>query len=312
MIYLLYSLEKFLLTSEVEKIIKENNIEDINISKFDLNTNLIEDVIEDAQTFSMFDDKKLILVSNSNIFTAKKLVLEQNTDKLEEYLENINPSSIIIFTINDSKLDERKKIVKLAKKVGNIKELSSTNLVDNIVTTLFGNYIITPRQVKLLVDRVGSDLELLDNEITKIKIYKDKDLVITDDDIINLTHENVEANLFLLIDKIVSKDKEKAIIIYHELLKNNEEPIAIIISLANKIRSLYQTKELFNKGYKDIDIASILGVKPGYLYYMKDSLKKYDSHSLLRLLKKLSDLDLGIKNGSVNKELGLELFILEN
>lgn len=312
MIYLLYSLEKFLLTSEVEKIIKENNIEDINISKFDLNTNLIEDVIEDAQTFSMFDDKKLILVSNSNIFTAKKLVLEQNTDKLEEYLENINPSSIIIFTINDSKLDERKKIVKLAKKVGNIKELSSTNLVDNIVTTLFGNYKITPRQVKLLVDRVGSDLELLDNEITKIKIYKDKDLVITDDDIINLTHENVEANLFLLIDKIVSKDKEKAIIIYHELLKNNEEPIAIIISLANKIRSLYQTKELFNKGYKDIDIASILGVKPGYLYYMKDSLKKYDSHSLLRLLKKLSDLDLGIKNGSVNKELGLELFILEN
>ncbi len=312
MIYLLYSLEKFLLTSEVEKIIKENNIEDINISKFDLNTNLIEDVIEDAQTFSMFDDKKLILVSNSNIFTAKKLVLEQNTDKLEEYLENINPSSIIIFTINDSKLDERKKIVKLAKKVGNVKELSSTNLVDNIVTTLFGNYKITPRQVKLLVDRVGSDLELLDNEITKIKIYKDKDLVITDDDIINLTHENVEANLFLLIDKIVSKDKEKAIIIYHELLKNNEEPIAIIISLANKIRSLYQTKELFNKGYKDIDIASILGVKPGYLYYMKDSLKKYDSHSLLRLLKKLSDLDIGIKNGSVNKELGLELFILEN
>ncbi len=312
MIYLLYSLEKFLLNREIDKIKNDYNMEEINISHFDLNNDLIEDVLEDAETFSMFADKKMIIVNNANIFTAKKLTLEQNTEKIEKYLENFNPSTIILFTVNDSKLDERKKIVKLIKKVGTVKELNSTNDINDIIIGLFDNYKITPKQIKLLTDRVGTNLDLLNQEITKIKIYKDNELTITDDDIKNLTSENVEANMFLLIDKIVNKEKEKAISIYHEMLKMNEEPIAIVISLANKIRSLYQTKELFSKGYKDVDIASILGVKPGYLYYMRDSLKKYDSNTLLILLKKLADLDYDIKRGAINKDLGLELFILEN
>ena len=312
MIYLLYSLEKFLLNREIDKIKTDYNMEEINISHFDLNNDLIEDFLEDAETFSMFADKKMIIVNNANIFTAKKVTLEQNIEKLEKYLENFNPSTIIVFTVNDGKLDERKKIVKLIKKVGNVKELNSNNDINDIVISLFENYKVTPKQIKLLTDRVGTNLDLLSQEINKIKIYKDNDLIITDDDIKNLTSENIEANMFLLIDKIVNKEQEKAISIYHEMLKMNEEPIAIVISLANKIRSLYQTKELFSKGYKDVDIASILGVKPGYLYYMRDSLKKYDSSTLLSLLTKLADLDYDIKRGAINKDLGLELFILEN
>ncbi len=312
MVYLLYSLEKFLLNREIDKIKNDNNMEEINISHFDLNSDLIEDVLEDAETFSMFADKKMIIVNNSVLFTAKKLTLEQNIEKLEKYLANINPSTIIIFTVLDNKLDERKKVVKLIKKIGTVKELSSNDNIDDVVTSLFGKFKISKKQIRLLVDRVGNNLDLLNQEIIKIKIYKDDDLVITDEDIINLTYENIEANLFLLIDNIVSKNKEKAISIYHEMLKMNEEPISIVISLANKIRSLYQTKELFSKGYKDVEIATILGVKPGYLYYMRDSLKKYDSKTLLSLIKKLADLDYDIKRGSINKDLGLELFILEN
>ena len=312
MVYLLYSLEKFLLNREIDKIKNDNNMEEINISHFDLNSDLIEDVLEDAETFSMFADKKMIIVNNSVLFTGKKLTLEQNIEKLEKYLANINPSTIIIFTVLDNKLDERKKVVKLIKKIGTVKELSSNDNIDDVVTSLFGKFKISKKQIRLLVDRVGNNLDLLNQEIIKIKIYKDDDLVITDEDIINLTYENIEANLFLLIDNIVSKNKEKAISIYHEMLKMNEEPISIVISLANKIRSLYQTKELFSKGYKDVEIATILGVKPGYLYYMRDSLKKYDSETLLSLIKKLADLDYDIKRGSINKDLGLELFILEN
>ena len=109
MVYLLYSLEKFLLNREIDNIKKNNDIEDINISHFDLNTDLIEDVIEDAETFSMFADKKMIIVSNSLVFSAKKNNIEQNLEVLEHYLNNFNPSTILVFTLNDSKLDERKK-----------------------------------------------------------------------------------------------------------------------------------------------------------------------------------------------------------
>lgn len=311
MVYLLYSLEKFLLNREIDNIKKNNDIEDINISHFDLNVDLIDNVIEDAETFSMFADKKMIIVDNALVFGAKKNNIEQNLEILEKYLNNINPSTILIFVLNDSKLDERKKITKLIKKIGSVKELNDQININNVVKDMFGDYKIDNKTITLLIDRVGNNLEILNQEINKIKLYKDDDNNVTNEDVINLTCENIEANLFLLIDEIINNNKSKALSIYNELIKLNEEPIAIIISLANKIRSLYQTKELFSKGYKESDIASILGVKPGYLYYMRDSLRKYDSKTLQGLLEKLGELDFNIKNGTTNKENALELFILE-
>lgn len=312
MIYLFYSKESFLIKKEINKIVNDNNIEDININNYDLNESNIKDVIEDACTFSMFDDKKIIIVNNAYLFTTKKNDIDQDLDILENYLSNPNPSTILIFTFLDSKLDERKKISKTIKKIGVIKDLDNVNNINDIIKDMFKPYSIDNNNINLIIERVGTNLVMLETEIEKIKIYKDKDMNIGKEDIINLTHENIEANMFLLVDTIINRDKKKALTIYHEMLDMNEEPIAIIITLANKIRSLYQTKELYKKGYKEADIASILGVKPGYLYYLKDSLKKYDSITLYKLLSKLADLDYDIKSGKIDKNMGLELFILEN
>lgn len=311
MVYLFYSKEKFLINEQIKKIINENKIEDININHYDLNEDNIKSVIDDAETFSLFDDKKIIIVNNSYIFTAKKNNIEHNVELLEKYLDNVNPSTILIFNFLDSKLDERKKIVKLLKKIGIIKDLDTNIDIKTIVKNIFDPYKIDNTNIEFLIDRVGSNLTMLTSEIEKIKIYKDKDLMITKEDIINLTIENIDANIFLLVDMIINKNKEKAIITYHKLLNLNEEPIAIIITLANKIRHLYQTKELYKRGYSEHEVASILGVKPGYLYYLKDSLRKYDSQTLYDLLSRLADLDYKIKRGLIDKNMALEMFILE-
>lgn len=312
MIYLIYSLEKFLLNREINRIKTENKIDDININYYDLNNDLVENIIDDAQTFSLFDDKKMIVVNNANVFTTKKCNIDQNIDKLEAYLKDYNPSTILVFSISDGKCDSKKKIVKLIKENGKLIELDSKDDIDDIVRNLFDDYKVSNELIKIFIERVGTNLDIINEEINKIKTYKDDDKVITKYDIEDLTCPNIEDNIFLLIDYIVNKKKEEAIVIYHELLKMNEEPIAIIISLANKIRSLYQTKELYRKGYTENDIASILGVKPGYLYYMRGTLSKYNSKELLKLIDKLATMDYSIKKGEMDKELALELFILEN
>ena len=309
MIYLLNSLEQFLIKKEIDKILKENNIDSINVNEYDLEENNLKEIIDDCSTYSLFSDKKAIIVKNSYLYTSKKSN-EEDLKLLEEYLNNYNPDTILIFVTND-KLDERKKVTKLISKVGKVETLDTKDLT-NTVIDLFKPYNIDKTLVKTFIDRVGSNLSLISNEIDKIKTYKDKDMTITYEDIINLTKENIEANIFSLIDSIISKDKEKSLIIYNKLIDLNEEPISIIITLANKIRSLYQTKELYRKGYKESDIATILGVKPGYLYYLRDSLSKYDSYKLKDLLEKLADLDYGIKRGTISKKQALELFIIEN
>lgn len=309
MLYLLNTTETFLINKEKNKIIKENNIDEINVSEYDLEETSIKDIIDDCSIYSLFNDKKVVIVNNSYLFTSKKSK-EEDLKLLEDYLNNYNPDTLLIFVVKD-KLDERKKITKLIRKVGKVLELDIKD-IKSIVKEMFEPYKIDNSLITLFIDRVGNDLTLINNEINKIKIYKDKDLEITSDDIISLTNENIEANIFLLIDSIINKNKKEALLIYNKLIDLNEEPIAIIIALANKIRSIYQTKELYRKGYKESDIANILGVKPGYLYYLRDSLSKYDSYKLYNLLEQLADLDYGIKKGTLSKKQALELFIIEN
>ena len=50
--------------------------------------------------------------------------------------------------------------------------------------------------------------------------------------------------------------------IYNEMLKQKEEPIAIIITLANQIRIMFQSKKLYSLGYKENEIATTLNIHP--------------------------------------------------
>jgi len=310
MLYLLYGNEKFLIDKEIKNISLNNNIESINTTTYDLNTDTLNNIIDDAQTISLFSEKKAILVYNSNIFTAKKNNIEQDTTILEEYFENINPDTILIFVLYEEKLDERKKIVKSLKKYGTIKNFSNNTNINSLVKDMFENYQISNNTINLLIDRVGKNLAILEQEVSKIITYKNDDLIITDSDIIMLTHKSFDIDIFTLIESIVSKDKKTALNIYYEMLKYNEEPIKIIVMLANQFRIIYQAKEMYKKGYTENDIASTLGIHPYRIKLALNKAKEYNSENLLTYLKKLSDLDIGIKTGNINKEIGLELFII--
>ena len=312
MIYLLYGEENILINNEVNKIINDNNIDEINISRYNLEEVLLKDIVEDANTTSLFADKKLIIVDNSYIFirTTKK-VIEQDTDILIEYLNNPNPDTILVFIINNEKLDSVKKICKLMKEKGSIKEFNTPSNINNYVLKLFDDYQIDRNNINLLIKRVGTDLNILNQEVNKLKIYKIDDKVITKEDILNLTNKNIDTNIFNFIDNIINKNKSDTMNTYREMLKLNEEPIKIIIILANKFRLMYQACELSKKGYSIDDIASKLNSKRYPVQLAIEKGFKYDSKILLKNLEELADLDTNIKMGLIDKEIALELFILK-
>ena len=259
--YLYYGLEQFLINKEIDKIKKDNDIEDIDIVRYDLENTKLETIIEDALSISLFSNKKLIIVDNAYIFTGttNKKLIEQNIDILKDYINNGEYTNIIIFNILKEKLDERKNIVKLIKEKGVVKDFNLFNNINKYILDMFDNYKISNNNINLLINRVGSNLEILSREIEKIKIYKDNDLEIKEEDIINLTTKNVDTDFFNLIENIVSKNKEKALESYFEIIKYGEEPIKIIVVLANKFRLIYQAKNLYKKGYSEKDISSLLG-----------------------------------------------------
>lgn len=307
--YLLYGTERFLIDKEIKNIINKNKIEGINISKYDLEFNTINEILDDANTVSLFSSNKLIIVENSFIFsrTTKKI---DNVELLENYLKQNNSDVIIIFINPNEKLDSVKKIVKFIKEKGKVLEFNASKNINGIVKNMFDDYRFESGVIELLINRVGNNLNLIYQEVEKIKIYKIEDKYVLKEDVLNLTTEIIDIDIFKFVDDIINKNKKDAIKTYKELLKLNEEPIKIIALIASKFRLMYQACTLAKKGYTEDQISEILDMHKYPVHLAIVAGYKYNPKILLKYLNDLADLDIGIKTGEKDKELALELFIL--
>ena len=306
MTYLVYGIDT-LVKEYIDKIIKDNKIDDINISRYE-SEDSIANIIEDASTISLFADKKVILVENHEVFTTK---YKDNISSLENYIKSNNTTSILIFYMYSQSPDSRKKIYKVIKEYGKVVDLSKSLNIFDIVKKYFNGYSISNSSINLLIDRVGNDLNILKTEAEKLKIYKIDTKIITDQNIIDSIRKRSDVDIFKFIDNIITKNKKEVISVYKELIKIGEEPIKIIVMLSNQFRLMYQAKHLTRKGYSEDDISSLLGVKryPVHLAITKGY--KYDDKTILKYLEELSDLDIKIKSGDINKYIALELFLLK-
>lgn len=301
MIYLLYGEEDFLIEEEIKNIIFKNKIDSINVSNYDLEFDFFKNILDDVCTVSLFGDKKVSIIYNFDKISKSDEVL------LNDYLNNIIDDVILIFVC--FKVDDRKKIIKDIKKNFVSKEFVKSKNISNTVRKMFEGYKIDYKTVDLLIDIVGHDLRILYQEANKLMTYKDN-LEITYEDVLNLASSVDNDDVFDLINYIVVKDKDSALSCYNNLLRRNEEPIKIIISLANQFRLIYQCKELYKKGNGEESISKILNVHPYRVKLALDKGKNYSSKLLLKYLLDLAIIDSKIKKGLIDKNLALELFII--
>ncbi len=307
--YLLYGVEPFLMEKEVKKILVKEQIEEVDLSRYEYGIDSIHKILEDAETMPFFAEKKGILVEEAIFFNRGKGT-EEELEELLTYLKNPNPSTILLFLNHNATVDNTKKITKAIKEKGVLKELTMNNPTREI-EEMFTGYQIEKTVIHLFQERVGDDLNQLQEEAEKLKLYKIEEKTITKEDVLALTTVTIDTDIFRFIDYIIQKEKEKVLIMYEEMIKEGEEPIKMIALLASKFRLMYQASELTRLGYSQADISSTLGV---HIYPVKLAIQaglKYNRSLLLSYMKKLSELDISIKTGKIEPVLGLELLLLE-
>ena len=116
MIKLVFGDQKMLINKMVEKIVKEHlsEVNEFNYVVYDaLKTPLFE-IVNEAETVSFFDEKKVIILNNAYFLTGENpsLDFEQNFSEFENYMDNEIENVILIITVEKEKLHERKNIVK--------------------------------------------------------------------------------------------------------------------------------------------------------------------------------------------------------
>lgn len=308
MIYLFYGKDTYLINKEIENIKNKEKIDDINIISYAFSAENIDSIVDECDSVSLFSEKKMVIINNITIFNRIKNE-ELNLNKFEAYLNNPNENTILILINSNETIDNTKKITKLIKNVGIIKEYNNKK-VNSIVKEMFDDYVINNNDIELLIKRVGDNLDILNNEITKIKTYKNDDKNITKADIMNLTSLNVDVSSFNFVDQIIAKNKDAAIKIYDELLTMHDDPAKVIALLASKFRTIYQVMVLRKMGYSLSGMMETLECKEYPIKLAIQSSYLTTEEEVLNNLMSLADLEINIKTGKINSNLGMQLFIL--
>ena len=151
---------KELLDIKVDEILKENNLTRDNLITYDMEEVNIADAIIDLDTYSLFNERKVVLCKNAIFLSSSKTEINHNIELLEKYLNNPNPDNILI--IGTNKADGKKNIVKLIKDKCKIIEVT-IDLV-NYIKEYTKGYKIDDEVIRYLIINTTEDISHITNE----------------------------------------------------------------------------------------------------------------------------------------------------
>jgi DNA polymerase-3 subunit delta len=319
-IYVCYGTEKYLqhefINHVIDKLVEPEQ-RPFAVSRYDLSETSLDTVLDDAETMPFLADKKIVIAKNALFFTGAKesTKVEHRIERLLDYMKSPVDYAVIIFVIESDKLDERKKIVKALK--DNQSAIPFLPLsVEELTRWLIRRaekwgVTFADGAVEKFILYTGAQLQLLTAELEKLSLFVGSNGCITGELIGQLVVRSAEQNVFILMDEIVKLRLDNALSILHDLLKQREEPIKIVLLIARQFRIMLQIKELEHQGYSQQQIAGQIGAHPYAVKLASEQGRSYSLAKLSDMLSRLGELDYRMKTGKVDKALGLELFILE-
>lgn len=316
-VYLLAGQEDYLIEDTLHRIVNAcltAEEKEFNLSRYDMKEYPVEMAVEEAYTFPFMGGKRVVIVKDAYFYSSGKesSKIEHDLKKLEAYLENPAPETVFIILAPYEKLDERRKILKLAKKNGEHLDgsaLSDKELGEWVAERCreFGTSI-TEGASELLIQLTSANLMIMASELKKLSIYAGEGAEITKDIVDSLTARSLEQNIFALVDGVVKQEIDKAWKIYQDLLKQKEDPLKIIALMVRQFRILYQVKQLSRQGYGQKQIASQLKLHPYVVKLTANESRRFEDGELLSLLDQLADMDYQIKTGKIDKFIAVEMF----
>lgn len=304
--YLLYGSEEYLKKLYRDKlksaILKDGG--DMNYAYFEGNAIQPRKVAEVAQTLPFFSDKRLIVIENSGFF--------KNANELSELLAGTPDSTVVVFV--EAEIDKRSKLFKLVRDEGTVAEmngLDEQNLKLFVASQLEQNgKRITESSISYFLEKTGSDMTGICNEVEKLVGYTAGRDIITIQDIDAVVTVQITGKIFQMIDAIGSKQAGKALELYYDLLSVREKPMSILYLITRHFNILLQAKNLQALGYNSSSISEMVGVPPFAVSKYLGQAKNFTVRRLKEALEFAADAEEQIKTGRMVEKIGVELLIL--
>ncbi|MFH0734877.1 MAG: DNA polymerase III subunit delta [bacterium] len=310
-VYFLFGADTFALEKTVDDVIK--SIEPFVASDFDKEVLRLDKkqeigaVISSASTYPFGDGKKLIVIKSFENVADKKI--------LNEYISNPSPFTILVITHNDkisSLASDPYKTMALEGWMFEARELKGLELINWVIREAkLKQTSISNDDAAALIEIVGEDKNLLEQELIKFYNFLGSDKKITFDLIKNLASNTREFTIFNLLDAIGVGNKEKALITGYNLLHNGTHILMMLSTLNKYFITIVHSKELIKKDLQPKEAALKADVSE---YFYKSCLKASffrSEYKVNKAIKALLNADLSVKTTNLDPKTIFTLFIAE-
>jgi len=292
---------------EIEKFLDPFISSDFDKETYYGENQTFANIIGLALTFPFGSEKKLITLKQSEKVKDKK--------ELINYLKSPSDFSVIVFLHEGSISNPESEPYKTLATEGYLfeaKELKGNSLIEWLISTAdkYGK-TISYDNAQLLMDISGENRNSLEAQLEKIILYIGESKEITIESIRGLSTSLKQYTIFDLQNAIAKKNKNNALKVAYNLLKNGTEPIQIIAMLNKYFTGLARLTELTATNTNEYQIARILGTHPYYLQGYHNARKLYSNKQLAEVFSALLKADISLKTTSIDDYTLITLLIAE-
>ena len=316
-----YGAEDFLMDWAVEQVINkyvDESARELDVQMIDGETIQAAEIIGAARAFSMFSDKRVIIIRNYLPMYRKSS--DVDGDALLEFCSQKQDSSIVIFRLESKYTDDLtaygKKLVKAASSY-DFATLERADLKAFINKRIHAaGKLIGHREMDYLIDLSGyynknseyhlnnfdSDLEKITNacEGDQISVSLIEELLIGKED----------KYVFNLVDAIMTGNKTKAMELAETIITEDDGAVPVLGLLTKQFEIMYDSLELSKEGLSISQIAKQTGVNEYRLKKAYQAARKLNIDRIREMLVRAYNIERDFKTGNMDKDVAFEMLLI--
>jgi len=307
-VYVLYGQEAYLQKQYRDKLIEAmiGDGDTMNFWHVQGKDFSVPQLIDFAETMPFLAERRVIVMEGTGI-------LKSGGEELAGYFQE--PCETTNWIIVDSECDKRSKLFKAADKAGLCVEFNvqDENTLKRWVLGLIKKEQkqITERTLELFLEKTGTDMHVIRQELEKLICYTMDKEVIGQEDVEAVCIPRITGHIFDMVDAIGVRDRNRALNLYNELQALREPPIRILFLIGRHMNILLQIKDLKKQGVDQKSMAAKVGVPPFAVGKYVKQCGLYKTEQLQLALHKCIEADAAIKNGALQDRMSVELLIFE-
>ena len=315
-LYFFHGEETFLLhhyLGQMKKQLLDPLTESFNFHRLDNETFDIRSFADAVENLPMMAEHTLVQVDDIDLFKLG----EADRTKMTEILSDIPDYCTVIFTYLTVswKPDKRlKKLWEAVDKNGNVVEFAKQDQRD-LVAWITRHFAARSKRISndlcvYLIDITGGTMTALAGEIDKICAYSGAD-EIRKSDIDAVTEPVLDAVVFQMTDLLSAGRYDQALNKLQQLLKMQQEPLAILGAVGGHFRRLGAARTLLDRGKSAYDLQKLYGIPDYPARKTMEAARRFSADFCRKAAQLVLETDYQMKTSFDDSQRLLELLILQ-